>query len=139
MTVRSTRTTSPVCAPPLGGASSKFSTLATARAWSGKPCATAKRALVAACISSAASSGVASAANPFNDAAARQRLEAAGVRCVVVDLLAGEPHGLPADADYVLNFAVTKTNDWDVDLQANSGGLAWLMEHHRNARAFLHC
>jgi len=75
----------------------------------------------------------------FNDGEARRRLEAAGVRCVVVDLLDGEPSGLPADADYVLNFAVTKTNDWDIDLQANSGGLAWLMEHHREARAFLHC
>jgi len=47
--------------------------------------------------------------------------------------------GLPADADHVLNFAVTKTNDWDVDLRANSGGLAWLMEHHQKARSFLHC
>ena len=34
---------------------------------------------------------------------------------------------------------MTKTNDWDVDLLANSGGLAWLMEHHREARSFLHC
>ena len=75
----------------------------------------------------------------FNDAEARRRLEDAGVRCVVVDLLDRSPSALPADADYVLNFAVTKTNDWDVDLRANSGGLAWLMEHHRNARAFLHC
>src|SRR5580658_6135477 len=75
----------------------------------------------------------------FNDADARRRLEAAGVRCVVVDFLDDGPPDLPADADYVLNFAVSKTNDWDVDLQANSGGLAWLMEHHRNARAFLHC
>ena len=47
--------------------------------------------------------------------------------------------GLPEDADYVLNFAVAKTNDWERDLAANSGGLAYLMEHHRNARAFLHC
>jgi len=75
----------------------------------------------------------------FSDAAARARLEAAGVECVAVDLLTGELDGLPADADYVLNFAVTKTNDWDVDLQANSGGVASLMEHHRRARAFLHC
>jgi hypothetical protein len=49
-----------------------LSTLATARAWSRKPRATAKRALVAACLSSAASSGVASAANSFNAAAARE-------------------------------------------------------------------
>src|ERR1700690_2376729 len=75
----------------------------------------------------------------FNDARARERLEAAGGRGVVVDLLDGEPGGPPADADYVLNFAVTKTNDWDLDLQANGGGVAWLMEHHRTARAFLHC
>jgi UDP-glucuronate 4-epimerase len=47
--------------------------------------------------------------------------------------------GLPADADYVINFAVAKTNDWELDLQANSGGLAWLMEHHQNASAFVHC
>ncbi len=75
----------------------------------------------------------------FRDAEARGRLEAAGVQCLTIVLLDGEPGALPADADYVLNFAVTKTNDWDVDLQANVGGLAWLMEHHRHARAFLHC
>jgi nucleoside-diphosphate-sugar epimerase len=75
----------------------------------------------------------------FRDDNARDRLEAAGVRCVAIDLATGDVGSLPADADFVLNFAVTKTNDWDVDLQANSGGLAWLMEHHREARAFLHC
>jgi nucleoside-diphosphate-sugar epimerase len=75
----------------------------------------------------------------FSDGRARQRLEAAGVRCVPVDLTEGDVGALPADADYVLNFAVTKTNDWDVDLQANCGGVASLMEHHRGARAFLHC
>jgi nucleoside-diphosphate-sugar epimerase len=75
----------------------------------------------------------------FNDRAARDRLEAAGVRCVPIDLMTGDVGGLPADADYVINFAVAKTNNWDGDLQANSGGLAYLMEHHRNARAFLHC
>jgi nucleoside-diphosphate-sugar epimerase len=75
----------------------------------------------------------------FNDSDARRRLEAAGVRCVTIDLLEGELGALPVDADYVLNFAVAKTNDWDIDLEANSGGLALLMEHHRDARAFLHC
>jgi UDP-glucuronate 4-epimerase len=75
----------------------------------------------------------------FSDPSARSRLEAAGVRCVPIDLATGDVDGLPADADYVLNFAVTKTNDWDVDLAANSGGLGWLMDHHRGARAFLHC
>jgi UDP-glucuronate 4-epimerase len=75
----------------------------------------------------------------FRDDAARERLEAAGIHCVAIDLATGDVAGLPPDADYVLHFAVTKTNDWDVDLQANSGGLAWLMEHHQKARAFLHC
>ena len=75
----------------------------------------------------------------FTDAAARAELEAAGVECVPVDLVSGDVGGLPEDADYVLHFAVAKTNDWERDLAANSGGLAYLMEHHRDARAFLHC
>ena len=75
----------------------------------------------------------------FRDTAARERLEAAGVRCVPIDLLAGDVSGLPADADYVVNFAVAKSNEWEKDLRANSGGLAYLMEHHRAAQAFLHC
>ncbi len=75
----------------------------------------------------------------FKDASARQRLEGAGVRCVAIDLARGDVGGLPADADYVVNFAVSKTNDWDLDLQANCGGLAALMEHHQGAGAFLHC
>ena len=75
----------------------------------------------------------------FKDEAARSRLEAAGIRCVPIDLAAGDVAALPQDADYVVNFAVSKTNDWTLDLQANSGGLAWLMEHHQAATAFLHC
>ena len=75
----------------------------------------------------------------FTDGTARQELEAAGVRCVPVDLVAGAVAGLPGDADFVLHFAVAKTNDWEIDLAANSGGLAALMEHHREAAAFLHC
>ncbi|HUA95240.1 MAG TPA: NAD(P)-dependent oxidoreductase [Acidimicrobiales bacterium] len=75
----------------------------------------------------------------FSDPTARRRLEEAGVRCVPVDLAVGDVGGLPSDADLVLHFAVSKTNDWDVDLAANCGGLAWLMEHHHRARAFLHC
>ena len=75
----------------------------------------------------------------FSDAVARAELEAAGVECVPVDLVSGDVGELPEDADYVLHFAVAKTNDWEKDLAANSGGLAYLMEHHRGARAFLHC
>ena len=75
----------------------------------------------------------------FRDEAARVRLEEAGVRCVPIDLATGDVSGLPADADYVINFAVAKANRWEADLRANSGGLAYLMEHHQGARAFLHC
>jgi UDP-glucuronate 4-epimerase len=75
----------------------------------------------------------------FKDEAARHALEDQGVRCVAIDLATGDVQGLPADADYVLHFAVAKTNNWDVDLAANSGGLAYLMEHHQRARGFLHC
>ena len=75
----------------------------------------------------------------FSDVSAREELERSGVECIPVDLAAGDVGALPADADYVLNFAVAKTNDWDTDLAANSGGLASLMEHHRAAKAFLHC
>jgi UDP-glucuronate 4-epimerase len=75
----------------------------------------------------------------FKDDSARMRLEAAGVRCVAIDLATGDVGALPADADYVVNFAVSKSNNWELDLQANSGGLAWLMEHHRDAAAFVHC
>ncbi len=75
----------------------------------------------------------------FRDPAGRQRLESAGVRCVTVDLADGRLDGLPAEADYVFNFAVTKSNDWQHDLDANSGGVCWLMDHHRSARAFVHC
>src|SRR6516165_18093 len=75
----------------------------------------------------------------FNDTAAREQLEAAGVECVRVDLASGDVDALPEDADHVLHFAVAKSNDWEADLAANSGGLAYLMEHHRRARGFLHC
>ncbi|MGC0419715.1 NAD-dependent epimerase/dehydratase family protein [Embleya sp. AB8] len=79
------------------------------------------------------------AAARFQDDEARERLEAAGVTCVKIDLAAGDVAALPADADYVLNFAVAKNGDWPLDLDANAGGVLSLMEHHQSARAFLHC
>ncbi|NUU25370.1 MAG: NAD(P)-dependent oxidoreductase, partial [Streptomycetaceae bacterium] len=75
----------------------------------------------------------------FTDDEARGRLEAAGVNCVRIDLASGDVADLPADADYVINFAVAKSGDWDADLDGNAGGVLWLMDHHRAARAFLHC
>ena len=75
----------------------------------------------------------------FSDPAQRARLEAAGVRCVVADLGAGDLGEVPTDPSYVCHFAVAKTNDWDADLRANAEGVGLLMAHCKAARAFLHC
>ena len=75
----------------------------------------------------------------FSDASARERLEAAGVRCVVADLGEGALDEVPADAGYVLHFAVSKTNDWDADLRNNAEGVGLLMARTKGAKAFLHC
>jgi nucleoside-diphosphate-sugar epimerase len=75
----------------------------------------------------------------FGDAKARERLEAAGVRCVALDLSDDPLDDLDADFDYVLHFAVVKTGDFDHDLRANVEGLGRLLSHCRKARAVLHC
>jgi UDP-glucuronate 4-epimerase len=75
----------------------------------------------------------------FKDAALRARLEAAGVQCVVVDLAQGLLDDVPNNVDYVCNFAVVKSNKWEVDLAGNAEAAGLLMAHCRDARAFLHC
>jgi nucleoside-diphosphate-sugar epimerase len=77
----------------------------------------------------------------FSDAAARERLEAAGVTCVTLDLAHGEFDALPNDFDYVLNLAVVRggDEDWDRDLAANAEATGLLMAHCRDAKAFLQC
>jgi UDP-glucuronate 4-epimerase len=75
----------------------------------------------------------------FSDPSAKERLEAAGVRCVTADLGAGQLDEVPTDPSYVLHFAVSKANDWDTDLRANAEGVGLLMAHTKAARAFLHC
>jgi nucleoside-diphosphate-sugar epimerase len=69
----------------------------------------------------------------------RARLEGAGVRPLPLDL-AGDPlDPLPRDFDYVLNFAVAKSGDFEADLAANAEGLGRLLTHCREAKAVLHC
>jgi UDP-glucuronate 4-epimerase len=75
----------------------------------------------------------------FTDARAREALEKTGIRCETVDLAAGDFTGLPSDFDYVLNLAVAKSGDWDLDLAANAESVGLLMAHCRGAKAFLHC
>ncbi len=75
----------------------------------------------------------------FTDEAKRARLEAGGVQCVSVDLARGSLDAVPNDVDYVCNFAVVKSNKWDVDIAGNAEAAGLLLEHCREARAFLHC
>ena len=75
----------------------------------------------------------------FTNAAAREGLEKAGVRCQTVNLAAGDFDGLPTDFDYVINLAVAKSGHWDKDLAANAESVGLLMAHCRRAKAFLHC
>lgn len=75
----------------------------------------------------------------FSNTEDRQRLEALGARCVVADL--ADPQGLAdldEDYDYVLNFAVVKSGEFEYDLAANAEGLGRLMAHCRQVSAFLH-
>ena len=75
----------------------------------------------------------------FRDAAARARLEDAGVTCIETNLAAGDFPGVPTAVDYVLNLAVVKSNRWEIDLAANAEAAGLLMAHCRNATAMLHC
>jgi len=75
----------------------------------------------------------------FTDAATREHLEKAGIRCETVNLAAGDFTGLPCDFDYVVNLAVAKSGDWEKDLGANAESVGLLMAHCRGAKAFLHC
>src|SRR4051794_31138035 len=56
-----------------------------------------------------------------------------------MDIVAGDLSDLPDEVDYVLHFAVVKSQKWGVDLDGNVGGLALLMERYAGARGFLHC
>jgi len=75
----------------------------------------------------------------FTDAAGRDDLERAGVRCEAVNLAAGDFTAIPSDFDYVVNLAVAKSGRWDKDLAANAESVGLLMAHCRGAKAFLHC
>ncbi len=75
----------------------------------------------------------------FRKAEDRERIEALGVTCVRADL-SERLDSVPADVDYVLNFAVAKSPnaDFDYDLSANAESVGRLMAHCRDAKAFLH-
>jgi nucleoside-diphosphate-sugar epimerase len=72
-------------------------------------------------------------------ASAESQLRSAGIHCVPIDLAAPDFSELPDDFDYVANFAVSKSNDWERDLACNVQTLGALMSHCRRASGFLHC
>jgi UDP-glucuronate 4-epimerase len=77
----------------------------------------------------------------FSNPKARRRLEAAGVTCVTFDLGTGRGDlaGLPDHVDYIVNFAVAQTKDWDEAIAANAEGVGLLMQRYAGATAYLHC
>jgi len=79
------------------------------------------------------------AAARFRDPVKRAALEAAGVACVEADFAKGNLDAVPTTVDYVCNFAVVKSNRWDVDIAGNAEAAGLLMAHCRDAQAFLHC
>ncbi|HXY93572.1 MAG TPA: NAD(P)-dependent oxidoreductase [Acidimicrobiia bacterium] len=75
----------------------------------------------------------------FSNPQARDKAEAAGVHTVRVDLGSEELEEIPDDLDYVLNFTVSRTNDWEADFAANVEGVAQLMERCNEVAAFFQC
>lgn len=69
----------------------------------------------------------------------REQIEALGATVIAADL--ADPTTLaaiPADIDYVLNFAVVKSGDFDYDLAANGEGIGNLMLRCKNAKGVVH-
>ncbi len=75
----------------------------------------------------------------FSDADVRSDLEAAGVECYAVDLVAPDLSVVPREVDVVLNLAVIKSGDWQTDLAVNGEATGHLMSHFRNSDVFFHC
>ncbi len=68
-----------------------------------------------------------------------KRIEALGARAIRADLAdASSLEAVPEDLDYVLNFAVVKSGDFDYDLAANGEGVGNLMTRCEGVKAFLH-
>ncbi|QQD19188.1 NAD(P)-dependent oxidoreductase [Spongiibacter nanhainus] len=75
----------------------------------------------------------------FTDDRVRRDIENLGVKTLAADLADAESlRACPDEFDYVLNFAVVKTDDFQYDLAANAEGVGNLMLQCRSAKAFLH-
>lgn len=69
----------------------------------------------------------------------REQVEGVGALPVVADLAEGRFDGVPADPDYVLNFAVLKDGDFETDIRMNAEGIGLLIGHCNQTKAVLHC
>jgi nucleoside-diphosphate-sugar epimerase len=75
----------------------------------------------------------------FKKESDRSAMEALGATVIAADLSdASSLAAIPDDFDYVLNFAVVKTGDFEYDLAANGEGVGNLMTQCKSASAFLH-
>jgi UDP-glucuronate 4-epimerase len=75
----------------------------------------------------------------FSKQTDRDRIEALGATVLAADLSDTRAiAAIPDDFDYVLNFAVVKSGNFDYDLAANGEGVGNLMTRCSKARAFLH-
>jgi len=75
----------------------------------------------------------------FSKPADVARIESLGASVIAADLSdARAIASIPDDFDYVLNFAVVKSGNFDYDLAANGEGVGNLMTRCRDARGFLH-
>jgi len=69
----------------------------------------------------------------------RAQIEALGANVLQADLAdAASLAVVPEDIDYVLNFAVVKSGDFEYDLAANAEGVGNLMLRCREAKGFVH-
>ena len=75
----------------------------------------------------------------FSKAEDRKKIEQLGATVIQADLAKPETLDvIPDDIDYVMNFAVVKSGDFDYDLAANAEGVGHLMRRCHNASGFLH-
>ena len=74
----------------------------------------------------------------FRDESARDSLHAAGIKTARADFVKGDLSDLPDEVDYVLHFAVVKSDKWNIALDGNVGAPLSLMEKYAGIRGFLH-
>jgi UDP-glucuronate 4-epimerase len=75
----------------------------------------------------------------FRKAEDRESIERLGATVLQADLADAESLAVvPDDCDYVLNFAVVKSGDFEYDLAANAEGVGNLMTRCQKAKAFVH-